>query len=66
MTIILQISRGPPRREHHPKFEEYAYRPDEMWALLQKCWTMEPSERPSIDEVLVELKRIAKMPEAAA
>ncbi|KAF8678650.1 kinase-like protein [Rhizoctonia solani] len=64
MTIILQISKGPPRREHHAKFEEYAYRPDEMWALLEKCWAMEPSERPSIDEVLVELKRIAKMPEA--
>ncbi|KAF8756377.1 kinase-like protein [Rhizoctonia solani] len=64
MTIILQISKGPPRREHHAKFEEYAYRPDEMWALLEKCWAMEPSEASEYDEVLIELKRIAKMPEA--
>ncbi|EUC56464.1 Serine/Threonine-kinase TNNI3K [Rhizoctonia solani AG-3 Rhs1AP] len=64
MTIILQIGRGPPRREHYPKFEEYAYRPDEMWELLQKCWAMEPNDRPTIDEVVMRLKQIAKMPEA--
>ncbi|KAL5638190.1 hypothetical protein ACGC1H_005030 [Rhizoctonia solani] len=64
MTIILQIGRGPPRREHHPKFEEYAYRPDEMWELLQKCWAMEPNDRPTIDEVVLRLKQIAKMTEA--
>ncbi|CUA69233.1 Serine/threonine-protein kinase TNNI3K [Rhizoctonia solani] len=64
MTIILQIGRGPPRREHHPKFEEYAYRPNEMWELLQKCWAMEPGDRPTIDEVVGRLKQIARMPEA--
>ncbi|CAE7078559.1 unnamed protein product [Rhizoctonia solani] len=64
MTIILKISSGPPRREHHPKFEEYAHRPDEMWELLQRCWAMEPSERPTIDEVVGRLKQIARMPEA--
>ncbi|CAE7055390.1 unnamed protein product [Rhizoctonia solani] len=66
MTIILKISSGPPRREHHPKFEEYAHRPDEMWELLQRCWAMEPSERPTIDEVVERLEQIAKMPEVGA
>ncbi|KAJ1305877.1 hypothetical protein OPQ81_010599 [Rhizoctonia solani] len=66
MTIILQISKGPPRREHHPKWEEYAYRPDEMWELLQKCWAMEPQDRPTIDDVVSRLKQIAKLPEVGA
>ncbi|CUA75310.1 Macrophage colony-stimulating factor 1 receptor 2 [Rhizoctonia solani] len=64
MTVILQINRGPPRREHYPKFEKYAYRPNEMWELLQKCWAMEPGDRPTIDEVVGRLKQIARMPEA--
>ncbi|CAE6532947.1 unnamed protein product, partial [Rhizoctonia solani] len=64
MTIIVQISKGSPRREHHLKWEEYAYRPDEMWDLLEECWAMEPQNRPNIDEVVERLKQIAKMPEA--
>ncbi|CUA74778.1 Focal adhesion kinase 1 [Rhizoctonia solani] len=66
MAVIIQFGEGPPRREHHPLFEEYAYRPDEMWELLQKCWAIERSNRPTIDEVISRLKNIAKMPEAGA
>ncbi|KAH7329818.1 kinase-like domain-containing protein [Rhizoctonia solani] len=66
MTIILQITKGPPRRDHHPKWEEYAYRPDEMWDLLNKCWAMDPQDRPTMDEVAMRLKEIAKMPEVTA
>ncbi|KAK7445090.1 hypothetical protein VKT23_014951 [Stygiomarasmius scandens] len=25
--------------------------PDDMWTLVQACWTQDPSERPSIDEI---------------
>ncbi|CUA75308.1 Macrophage colony-stimulating factor 1 receptor 2 [Rhizoctonia solani] len=63
ISVIIQIGEGPPCREHHPKFEEYAYRPDEMWELLQKCWAIERSDRPTIDEIILRLKDIAKMPE---
>ncbi|CAE6520476.1 unnamed protein product [Rhizoctonia solani] len=62
-AIIIQVGRGPPRREHHAKWEEYAYRPDEMWDLLQKCWAMEPQDRPTMDDVVAMLKEIAKMPQ---
>ncbi|KAH7329831.1 kinase-like domain-containing protein [Rhizoctonia solani] len=66
VAIILQITKGPPCRDHHPKWEEYAYRPDEMWDLLNRCWAKEPQDRPTIDEVVLRLKQIAKMPEASA
>ncbi|CAE6448242.1 unnamed protein product [Rhizoctonia solani] len=63
MSIILKVNEGPPKRKDHPGFNEYAYRPDEMWALLEKCWAKEPSNRPTIDEIVMELKEIARMVE---
>lgn len=32
-----------------------------MWALLQKCWAMDPRQRPTIDEVVAELEHIEKV-----
>ncbi|CAE6445331.1 unnamed protein product [Rhizoctonia solani] len=61
MTIILRVNEGPPRRKDHPGFNNYAYRPDEMWALLEKCWAKEPSERPTMDKIVMELKEISSM-----
>lgn len=66
MSVMIQITRGPPGREHHPKFEECAYRPEEMWELLQKCWAMEPADRLTMDEVVTRLEQIAEMPEVGA
>ncbi|KAH7338431.1 kinase-like domain-containing protein [Rhizoctonia solani] len=64
MTIILQIAKGPPKREDHSEFNTYAYRPDEMWELLTRCWAVNPEDRPSMDEVVMRLRQIGKMPEA--
>ncbi|KAG9083674.1 hypothetical protein FRC06_004421 [Ceratobasidium sp. 370] len=47
-----------PTRAKHADFENYALKPDEMWALLGRCWEFEPEKRPTIDEVLVELKKM--------
>lgn len=63
LTVMLKIQRGPPRRKDHVKFEDYAYRPDEMWELLERCWAYDPEERPTMDEVVARLKQIAKMRE---
>ncbi|KAJ1305016.1 hypothetical protein OPQ81_000059 [Rhizoctonia solani] len=63
MTVMLTVTRGPPKREDYPEFNTYAYRPEEMWDLLTKCWELDPAKRPTIDEVVVGLKKIAKMPE---
>ncbi|KAG8762384.1 hypothetical protein FRC11_009614 [Ceratobasidium sp. 423] len=63
LTIMLKVKEGPPRRKDHPGFNDYAYRPDEMWALLERCWAQEPKNRPTIDEIVTSLKKIARMPE---
>ncbi|KAG8722360.1 hypothetical protein FRC08_003311 [Ceratobasidium sp. 394] len=49
-----------PIRAKYPKFEEYALKPDPMWALLERCWAYEPGDRPTIDEVVVVLKGMAR------
>ncbi|EUC57267.1 Serine/Threonine-kinase TNNI3K [Rhizoctonia solani AG-3 Rhs1AP] len=64
MTVMLKISKGPPKREDHPEFDIYAHRPDEMWELLVDCWKADPEERPTMDDVVSRLKKIARMPEA--
>ncbi|ELU39119.1 protein tyrosine kinase domain-containing protein [Rhizoctonia solani AG-1 IA] len=66
MNIILKVNQGPPRRRDHPGFDIYAYRPDEMWTLLERCWAKEPENRPSMDEVVAELKKIGGMEERRA
>lgn len=60
---MLKITKGPPQRKDHIKFEDYAYRPNEMWELLERCWNYDPEERPTIDDVVMRLKEIAQMEE---
>jgi len=63
-TVMLDIGRRiTPKRAHHAEFERYAYKPDELWALLQKCWAIEPEDRPIIQDVIAKLERIVEMPE---
>ncbi|CAE6477552.1 unnamed protein product [Rhizoctonia solani] len=64
MTIMMKVMDGPPKRQDYPEFNKYAHRPDEMWNLLERCWEKHPGDRPDIDEVVSELKTIAKIPEA--
>lgn len=63
---MIKVKEGSPKRQDHPEFEKYAYRPDEMWELLEKCWKQNPDDRPDIDEVVMELKKIGKKPEVGA
>ncbi|QRW12411.1 Serine/threonine-protein kinase [Ceratobasidium sp. AG-Ba] len=59
-TIILDIRLCKiPQRSRYPDFEKYALKPDQMWALLERCWASEPSQRPIIDEVVIALKKMA-------
>ncbi|KAJ1305009.1 hypothetical protein OPQ81_000052 [Rhizoctonia solani] len=64
MAVMLAVMRGPPKREDYPEFNTYAYRPEEMWDLLTRCWELDPAKRPIIDEVVAELRDIAKMQES--
>jgi hypothetical protein len=66
MNIILKVNEGPPRRKDYAGFNRYAHRPDETWALLERCWAKEPESRPTMDEIVKELKGIAGMEERGA
>ncbi|KAG8739710.1 hypothetical protein FRC10_005252 [Ceratobasidium sp. 414] len=58
-TVMLDIRLNKrPIRAKHADFEQYALKPDEMWALLERCWEFEPEKRPTIDEVLVVLEKM--------
>ncbi|CAE6410691.1 unnamed protein product [Rhizoctonia solani] len=57
--ICAEIMAGrTPKREDHPEFDKYAPLPDKTWTLLEKCWNMEPEERPTIQDVVDELEMI--------
>ncbi|QRV97877.1 Serine/threonine-protein kinase [Ceratobasidium sp. AG-Ba] len=59
--VMLKIhSKTLPVRADYPDFEKYALQPDGMWALLEKCWATEPKERPTIDGVLADLRKMDK------
>ncbi|KAG9125980.1 hypothetical protein FRC07_005360 [Ceratobasidium sp. 392] len=61
-NINLEILRNPKiRREQYPTFETFAHQPDALWALFQKCWKLEPTERPKMKEVVEELEVIYQM-----
>ncbi|KAG8722695.1 hypothetical protein FRC09_005826 [Ceratobasidium sp. 395] len=60
-TVMLDIRLNKrPLRAKHADFEKYALKPDEMWALLEKCWAIEPEDRPTIGEVIIELKKMTR------
>ncbi|CAE6439102.1 unnamed protein product, partial [Rhizoctonia solani] len=63
MNIMLKVTEAPPRRKDYPRFDKYAYKPDEMWALLEKCWAKEPSNRPTMGEIVMRIKEITRMAE---
>lgn len=32
---------------------------DRLWELMQRCWMMEPGERPKIDDILQIVERVS-------
>ncbi|CAE6360662.1 unnamed protein product [Rhizoctonia solani] len=57
--ICREITSGKtPKREDYPDFDKYAPLPDKTWELFEKCWNMEPEERPKIKDVVDELAKI--------
>ncbi|KAG9120201.1 hypothetical protein FRC07_004391 [Ceratobasidium sp. 392] len=59
--VVFEIMSGKkPVRAKYANFDKYALKPDEMWALLEKCWESKSEDRPTIDEVVVELKKMTR------
>ncbi|KAF8601646.1 kinase-like protein [Ceratobasidium sp. AG-I] len=62
-TLVHRIGSGKrPLRQDHVDFNEYALQPNSLWELLEKCWAFEPSDRPTIDDVVTDLERMVAMP----
>ncbi|KAG8723283.1 hypothetical protein FRC09_003937 [Ceratobasidium sp. 395] len=60
-TVMLEIRMNRrPQRAKHADFEKYALKPDEMWLLLEKCWAIEPEDRPTMDEVVRILRKMSR------
>jgi len=50
VTVILAVVQGKrPPRPIHPTFTE------DLWTLVQRCWDQDPSLRPKISEVALQL-----------
>ncbi|KAG9082506.1 hypothetical protein FRC07_014179, partial [Ceratobasidium sp. 392] len=49
-----------PQRSQYPGFDQYCPQADLVWALMEKCWLV-AAERPIIDEVVIEMKRIEEI-----
>jgi hypothetical protein len=47
-----------PRRAKYAEFEKYTLQSDQMWAPLERCLEVKPEDRPTIYEVLAELRKI--------
>ena len=51
MQIIMHVAAGgkPVRKDYKKLVQSEA---DELWPILEKCWTDEPSDRPNMDDML--------------
>lgn len=46
-----------------PNRPRHAVMSDEIWELIQACWSTEPVKRPGLDEVIRRLERAANPPD---
>ncbi|CUA74886.1 Putative serine/threonine-protein kinase/receptor R818 [Rhizoctonia solani] len=60
-AVRSKVKAGPPKRKHYPEFDDYAYKPDEMWELLEGCWAKVPEERLHITKIVEILEDISRM-----
>lgn len=54
-AVISALVRG--RQPKRPT-EHIEWLGDGVWALMQRCWDREPSSRPTMEEVVVDLQEI--------
>ncbi|KAF8328947.1 kinase-like domain-containing protein [Amanita rubescens] len=54
MTFVFRDKRPP--RLAEPPFS------DQAWRIIQRCWVREPSERPSMEDVVENISRLASVP----
>ncbi|KDQ58880.1 hypothetical protein JAAARDRAFT_175539 [Jaapia argillacea MUCL 33604] len=59
VTVIRKVARGE-RPDRPSSTDEHTGQPmpDELWNLIEKCWSPEPRDRPTMGEVIQEMKII--------
>ncbi|CUA67012.1 Putative leucine-rich repeat-containing protein DDB_G0290503 [Dictyostelium discoideum] [Rhizoctonia solani] len=50
------------QRKEYPEWEKYAHKPDLLWALLSKCWSLDATKRPDMQTVSDEVEKIIAQP----
>ena len=45
------------KHPHRPTGPEAVWFTDDLWAMLEQCWSHKPEERPTVDDILECLKR---------
>ena len=49
------------KRPERPKGSEGAWFIDDVWAMLERCWTYQPNDRPGIEDVLQCLEEASRV-----
>ncbi|KAG9095497.1 hypothetical protein FRC06_009748 [Ceratobasidium sp. 370] len=51
-----------PNRKDYPRIGEISD-PEAFWQLLEKCWARDETQRPPMDEVVIQLRRLSQLDE---
>jgi len=57
-VIILKVTRGV--RPEKPQGVEGVWFPNDVWEVLERCWTPQPVDRPGVEDVLQCLERVSR------
>jgi serine/threonine protein kinase len=60
LTIIRIMAMEGPIRPKRPMAPEVMHwLTNEVWELLERCWTIEPAARPTMEDLMLDLKEIS-------
>jgi len=57
ILVIQRVVEG--GRPGRPRGVEGVWFTDDLWGMLERCWSPEPDDRPTVEEVLGNLERIS-------
>ena len=57
LEIVRKVIGG--GRPERPEGAEGAWFTDDIWGMLEQCWSQQPKDRPSIEAVLECLERVS-------
>ncbi|KAJ3781707.1 kinase-like domain-containing protein [Lentinula aff. detonsa] len=61
--VVLDVLRG--IRPRRPNAESSASLTDEIWCIIQSCWTQDPSQRPTMESITSWLRLMIRVESAA-